>query len=315
MEKRLAIRNHAWGGVAAGCLIGGMLVGFAPLDSDAVHATKTVEAIQEVAPEAIADAEGTTQTADPAVAVTADSAGARVTVPTDPADGIQVEGLSIGLPFAQTADNATASPFPGIVVYDNNNGSTTVPVIRERGTVQITTVIENAHAPKRYDYPLQLTTGQALHVNEDGSVIAAGEARSPSVYVAAPWAKDADGNDVPTHYEVMGNTLTQVVDFTATTAFPVVADPTASVLWWGEAVKLSKTETRTLNNNFSPAYFSTVFCGYLGPAAPACGLAASVRLWSWQKPIQDAANQGRCAQLNVPWASGIALWNVTNEAC
>ena len=33
---------------------------------------------------------------------------------------------------------------------------------------------------------------------------------------------------MPTHYEVHGTTLTQVVDFTEHTAFPVVADPTTT---------------------------------------------------------------------------------------
>ncbi len=41
------------------------------------------------------------------------------------------------------------------------------------------------------------------------------------------WAKDANGAPVPTRYEIEGNTLVQVVDFTADTAFPVVADPSA----------------------------------------------------------------------------------------
>ena len=46
----------------------------------------------------------------------------------------------------------------------------------------------------------------------------------------APWAVDADGNDVPTHFEVDGNTLTQIVETDETTAYPVVADPD---LTWG----------------------------------------------------------------------------------
>ncbi|WP_315636676.1 MULTISPECIES: hypothetical protein [Microbacterium] len=41
------------------------------------------------------------------------------------------------------------------------------------------------------------------------------------------WAKDAAGNDVPTHYELAGNTLTQVVEHEELTEgqYPVVADP------------------------------------------------------------------------------------------
>ena len=67
-------------------------------------------------------------------------------------------------------------------------------MIRERGTVQITTVIGNANAPKRYDYPMRLARGQSLHLNEDGSVVAAGRDGSFTAYVASPWAKDANGD-------------------------------------------------------------------------------------------------------------------------
>lgn len=41
---------------------------------------------------------------------------------------------------------------------------------------------------------------------------------------AAPWSVDSNGNSLPTHYEVDGNTITQVVDTTGA-AFPVVSDP------------------------------------------------------------------------------------------
>ena len=40
-----------------------------------------------------------------------------------------------------------------------------------------------------------------------------------------PWAKDASGALVPTHYIVQGSTLIQQVDVTSATTFPVVADP------------------------------------------------------------------------------------------
>ena len=46
--------------------------------------------------------------------------------------------------------------------------------------------------------------------------------------ISAPWAVDAQGKPVPTHYELQGNKLTQVVDATKDTTFPVTADPA----WW-----------------------------------------------------------------------------------
>nr|BFD87200.1 hypothetical protein StreXyl84_66010 [Streptomyces sp. Xyl84] len=55
-------------------------------------------------------------------------------------------------------------------------------------------------------------------------------------FFEAPWAKDAAGNDVPTRYEVKDGNLVQTVDFSATTAFPVVIDPG----FWSTAWKVTK---------------------------------------------------------------------------
>ncbi|KHK99140.1 hypothetical protein LK09_03775 [Microbacterium mangrovi] len=48
--------------------------------------------------------------------------------------------------------------------------------------------------------------------------------------LAAPWAVDANGKSVDTHYVINGNAVSQVIDANSNTAFPVTADP--SVLWW-----------------------------------------------------------------------------------
>ncbi len=53
------------------------------------------------------------------------------------------------------------------------------------------------------------------------------------VTIAAPWAKDANGNDVETFYTVNGDDLTQVVNHVnASVTYPIVADPTYKY-WWG----------------------------------------------------------------------------------
>lgn len=52
--------------------------------------------------------------------------------------------------------------------------------------------------------------------------------------IAAPWAVDAAGKTIPTHYELKNNQLFQIVETDANTVFPVTADP--SWQWWGSAV-------------------------------------------------------------------------------
>lgn len=217
----------AIGVAAVACAVGALLTGFAPADEDRADAAEVVGEIQKISPDAVAGSVATNTSGD---AVTAASDGINVTVPRDAEDGIRLAGgdeaeTVIGLPFGQDASDAVESQLSGVIVFDNNNGSSTVPVVRDFG-VQISTLIENASAPQRYDYSLELPVGEQLRLNPDGSVSAVDAAGMASIHVPAPWAKDANGALVPTHYEVSGNVLTQVVDFTAVSAFPVVADPT-----------------------------------------------------------------------------------------
>ena len=223
-KSRILVSTATLAGI---CVIAASLAGFAPLDGEEVNAADAVAAIQGVAPESLSGLAAVSRDSDTAAAATLD--GGRVEVPVDPADGLSLgESVQIELPFAEQASDATASRLSGVVAYDNKNGSTTVPLIRADGAVQINTVIENASAPKRYDYPIGVPDGASLTQDANGTVAIVEAGGSPLRVFGEAWAKDANGDAVPTHYEVRGNTLTQVVDFTEHTAFPVVADPTTT---------------------------------------------------------------------------------------
>ena len=212
-------RMKQWAVITGICTLGGSLTGFVAADADTINAVDAVAAIQQVAPEAVTEAA---------------ASGMGVSLPTDAADGIQLAGddsssVTIGLPFAQNAGEATESQVPGVVVYDNHNGSSTVPVVRADGTVQINTVIDNANAPKRYDYPIEVPVGSSLRQDADGTVAVVTSDGAPMAVFGDAWAKDANGNAVPTHYEVSGDTLTQIVEHGPGTAYPVIADPSTGV--------------------------------------------------------------------------------------
>ena len=210
-------------------VVGGVLPAHA--EDASLDPNETVQTIQDVTPVDAIDGDSVEVTED---SITADAAGLPVSLPNNPADGIVLgtgeDAIGVGLPFAETADPASLPSDPGIAVYNNNNSSSTVPILRSDGGVQITTVIEDASAPHEYEYPITLPGGLALELGIDGDVSATPAGSSiPALYVAAPWAKDANGNAVPTHYEVNGNTITQVVDFTEASSFPIVADPATYV--------------------------------------------------------------------------------------
>lgn len=61
-----------------------------------------------------------------------------------------------------------------------------------------------------------IDTGEVFVLTRDGSVHSSFE---------KPWAYDAEGRPVPTHFEVHGQTLRQVVEPPSDTAYPITADP------------------------------------------------------------------------------------------
>jgi hypothetical protein len=156
-----------------------------------------------------------------------------VSVPNDPRDGITLDptgvdsggtAISAQLPFAQSAGSAVGE-VNGIVSYDNANGTSTVPIVHDDGSVQVATVIKSSSAPKRFTYPVALPANSNLTFGETGGITITDADGGFLGALDAPWAKDANGVDVATHYEANGNAITQVVDVTASTAYPVVADP------------------------------------------------------------------------------------------
>ncbi|MFJ3395365.1 hypothetical protein [Leifsonia aquatica] len=289
------------------CTVGGLLTGFTPANASE---SAPLAALTAATPETVAKAADVATTATGANAVDATVSGTNVTVPVDPSSGISLGGadtsITVGLPFAKQANDANVET-AGVVSYDNNNGSTTVPVVRDDGTLQINTVIEKAAAPKRYDYPLTIPEGQSLQLSADGSAyIGTEDASSISAYIPAPWAKDANGTPVVTHFEVSGDVLTQVVDFTAETVFPVVADPQFE--WYSglPTVKTTRTETKQLAGigagPTGPGGAAKA-CGALlkvaGPVGIAAAALCAVNIVSIMFNASKAYNSGQCARLLI----------------
>ena len=170
--------------------------------------------------------------------------GATVELSADPVDGVSLttgtdEQLEVGLPFASEAD--TAAVIDGTVVYDNNNGSTTTPLVLADGSVQILTTIADASAPSSYAY--EFPSDVALISTGDGGIDVVGTDGGVVQHVEAPWAYDANGSPVETRYIVAGNTLIQEVPHGQGVVYPVVADPKFTQTWWNKTLYFNKTES------------------------------------------------------------------------
>lgn len=215
----------------------------------------------------------------------------QITLPKDAAKTIEVDSkdrsdISVSLPFAETA--ASAQVVADRVVYDNQNGSKTVPVPRGDGSMQINTVIESPSAPTAYPYTFSVP-GTAEVREEGGTVLFLDQDGKMLGGLAPAWAKDANGNSVPTHYEVSGTAVTQVVEHGEGSAYPIVADP-----WLGDMLFMGFTDSRKPYYNGQPVYSAMltpwgwrVYTGttWLVPTIPSLPLIgnAIIRTFGWNE--------------------------------
>ena len=207
----------------------------------------------------------------------------------------------MGLPFAKDSLPA-AKVLDGAVAYDNGNGSTTVPLVKDDGSLQITTVLDNTEAPTKFEYPLSFTEGGSLQIADNGAAVVFDKDMNVTAYVAPAWAKDATGVSVPTHYESEGNTLIQVVEPAVDSVFPIVADPQFAWRTGLPSAQLNKAETRQAQNGTGVAKICGAIGGVLGWGAVAlCGVSVAQIT---AKSIQNVS-RGQCTQL-VP-APGLIL--------
>lgn len=169
-------------------------------------------------------------------AATINVEGNEVTLPSSTADPLELTradgtSVSVRLPKreARVESNMIAS---GVIGYDNGDGSHTVPLVKNDGSVQITTVIEGPNSPTTYGYDFDLP-GDAKLKREGDSILFISGKGAVVGGIAPAWAVDANGVPVPTRYEIEGNTLTQVVEHGKGVAYPVVADP----LWGTDLIQ------------------------------------------------------------------------------
>jgi len=169
-----------------------------------------------------------------------------VKIPKDPSKPIIVKhayedekSFSINMPSNITANTVPFTSKNGTVVYCTTGSSASIGVQAVSDSnmegVRSLITIGNKTAPKEYSFHMNLSEGTHLVTAAEylGAEFDTKETyivNSANIIVGiidAPWAKDANGNDVDTYYSLSGNTITQVVNFTENNAFPIVADPTA----------------------------------------------------------------------------------------
>jgi hypothetical protein len=173
-------------------------------------------------------------------------------------------------------------------------------------SVRFAAVLESRQtSPGSWDFG----AGSELLVLPDGRVSVAGSDGAFIAGIDAPWAVDANGNDLETYYTVDGTTLTQHVEFTNETAFPVVADPTVHTSFGYWTVALNKTES-------AAAVGTVASCGALFARAPYPGSLVGVGCGVFAAFSAAELAGGKCLTVHVVGlAPVVATWWPTFPKC
>lgn len=243
--------------------------------------------------------------ADAGTSSVAVSDKAKVTIPDSASSdlvvtqtaGVDAPALTIGLP-KEAGIVADAKPSgKNALSYGGADTQTVVQPFADG--LRLSTILENSDASTRYTYslpsqvtPRLLADGSAILESTFGASDGT-EAAMTVGYgtVGVPWAVDARGTSVATHYEVAEGQLVQVIATTDSTVFPVVADPT---FWWGWNAFISNAThqkvLKLLMLGAAPFAIANIFVSYI----PNAYVQLAVRL------------AGAMA------IAGVALWNACN---
>ena len=206
-----------------------------------------------------------------------------VDIPRDSSDPATIANGGVSIAVDLPSDDPAGTRVGSTIVYEGEAGSSAVAVQAIPDGLRAFVTIDDSSAAHSYPFPL---SGDVARVDEDtdGGLILYDAAGAEIGSVGVPWATDANGASVPTHFNVVGTTVTQVVEFETDTAFPVVADPAVHLHWTTFTVELYPKDQRVLAAGAIavgvPAIVAAV-CSPLPVTEPVCagagrGLAATL---------------------------------------
>jgi hypothetical protein len=200
--------------------------------------------------------------------------------------------LLIDIPISEGA--ADAEVVNGDVVYIDEQSDTSFVLDARSGGARIMAVLNSAEADHVITYDFNLPSGVELQALPDGTVLAVDADEGPLAVVKPAWAVDARGRSVATRYVVEGDVLTQIIEPSSEVAYPVVADPTVEVRWYGYTFYFNRSETQTVATGGAP-------CVYLLSRVPYAGGALAGFCILYGAVAADALARGRCLRVNWGW--------------
>lgn len=309
MAQRPLIRTTAGFAVALSLVTGGLVAVPAhavEVDPSAVEASATANAAagssamtQEVS------AEGTTAEVD----------GGGAEISTDPTQGVMVTDstgtvVSLGVP----GDRADGTVVAGNVVYPDVATDASVVARAVQDGAQALIVIDGPEAPSRFEFPVQVDGEDAVLRTPGDSSIEVLDAESDGIIatIDPPWATDASGRRVPTHYEVRGSSIVQVVDH-AGARYPVTADPKVS-LGWSIYVRYNKSEVKDFKSK-APYIGAAAMIGRIctllpihGALKAVCAASVAIAWGAISETFSKAAKENKCVEIKFSYSGDLDGW-------
>jgi hypothetical protein len=114
----------------------------------------------------------------------------------------------------------------GEVAASVSGGDSLVSVRPTASGVQIVSIILNGDSSEEYEYPLVTPEDMQIYRTVGGAFVFESTNQAGLGKIEAPWAADANGVSVPTHFELRGKTLVQIVNHVGGGfEYPITADP------------------------------------------------------------------------------------------
>ena len=208
-----------------------------------------------------------------------EGAGCDIIVPKDGQNHISIQSevcdISMSLPDEVKKVKSIVSE-KGTAIYNcvDEDMSVAVQAISDKqmgvtiDSVRTMVTIENATAPRIYEFDFYLPDGCRLLKSEDyhgnnsdaGYIyivndnnrmfdVESGTYMPELLGVIEPaWAIDANGNRLDIRHEISGKTLKQIVEFNDNSVFPIVANATTSTKPKNEKIETVLSESFKLNN-------------------------------------------------------------------
>lgn len=217
-----------------------------------------------------------------------------------PEKGVGIgNGLRVTLP--NYSDNTNGKLVGnGLVAFDGKNDSTNAVQALDNGGTRMYTVIKSEKAATRYAYGISMPEGGKLSLVSTGGAKITGANGEVVASIAPPWAKDANGKSLKTHYSVEGNKLVQYVEHQFKgVAYPVTADPWFAWSWNGVSVYFSRDETRAISMGVGAA---AVYAARTPITAAAAFVMYETASWARDRGYCVAAWKGFWS----PWA--VSAW-------